>query len=308
MARSDYDELVTSLNSSYTIDSKVFGTYEWTPDAIYRTVEDAKGSTWDYVLLATKALRDVDPAVLLEPIISENTTVVFLQNGIGNERTLAEKFGAKIGIATAVVNIATDRPSAGRVNHYQDGRLRVGPYTGEGDFPAGSGSFTVRPETSEKLRWLADKFNAVSVPVIYTDDVLPYVWSKLAGNNAFNPTTALSGSTCLQLALKTNPAGRATVLAIQEEVYAAARAHLGSRFPPPDMPIGEASVDAFLGRLSPEFTSSMAQDYLAGRACEVDSIIGEVVKRAQEKGISVPRVETMFGLMSTLDALNPRRR
>lgn len=300
VARSDYEELSTKLNSTYTVKSKVFGEYKFRPEGVYPTVEAAgKAHQFDYILLGTKSLPTIDSAELIAPAVTANkTTVIFLQNGIGNERSTAKKFGNTLSIGTSVVNVASDRESAGVVNHYQDGRLRLGPYTGEGDFPEAERP-GLRADTADRLKWITERWNAAQVPVIYTDDVLPFVWSKVAGNNGFNPTTTLAGCcTPKVLASPNNPAGRALVIAIQEEVYSVAKAYLGDRWPPPGVPLGEAGVDAFLKVLSDDFRSSMSQDFMAQRDCEVEAIVGEVVRRAKAKGIAVPRIETTYALMS----------
>ncbi|KAI9014260.1 ketopantoate reductase PanE/ApbA C terminal-domain-containing protein [Hyaloraphidium curvatum] len=299
VARSDLGAL-RERGGEYLVRSKSLGDYSFRPEHVFASVEEA-GPGWDYVLLATKSLPSHDAAELVAPAVEPGrTAVLFMQNGIGNERTTALRFGAGVSIGTAVVYVAADREAPGIIRHVHQGALVIGNYTGEGDLEAGQ--FEVRPDTGERLAWIAERWKENGVKADFVPDVLPFVWNKLAGNNAFNPTTALGNCTCGSLGRRENPSGRRLVLSIFSEVYAVATAALGvNRFPPKGIPTGEPAVDQFLSAAG-EFRSSMAQDFIAGRECEVEAIVGEVVRRAAKVGVDVPRVDSMYALTRLAEA------
>jgi 2-dehydropantoate 2-reductase len=47
---------------------------------------------------------------------------------------------------------------------------------------------------------------------------------------------------------------------------------------------------------------SMLQDLLAGRPTEIESINGEVIARARQVGVPVPRTETLYALVRLVEA------
>lgn len=62
---------------------------------MFRDAKEAAASgEFDYVLCANKALLDAKPplAEILAPVITSNTAIVLLQNGVGNEEPLHAAF------------------------------------------------------------------------------------------------------------------------------------------------------------------------------------------------------------------------
>ncbi|KAH0553035.1 hypothetical protein GP486_006769 [Trichoglossum hirsutum] len=56
-----------------------------------------------------------------------------------------------------------------------------------------------------------------------------------------------------------------------------------------------------------EAQSIMYQDYLARRPMEVETYLGSPIKLAQEVGIRVPRIETLYALLHNLNTINQSR-
>jgi 2-dehydropantoate 2-reductase len=55
------------------------------------------------------------------------------------------------------------------------------------------------------------------------------------------------------------------------------------------------------------YKTSMLLDYEAGRPMEVEAILGNAVRIARNLGVSVPRMETLYALLSALEQRNPHR-
>ena len=97
------------------------------------------------------------------------------------------------------------------------------------------------------------------------------IWVKLWGNLAFNPLSALTGSTLDRLAFR--PDLRAVVRAMMEEAQAVAEA-LGVKFA-----VGiDKRIDG-AGEVGAHKTS-MLQDLERGRPMEIDALLGAVVELA----------------------------
>jgi len=114
------------------------------------------------------------------------------------------------------------------------------------------------------------------------------IWVKLWGNLAFNPLSALTGSTLERLAGRSDL--RAVARAMMVEAQAVAEA-LGVRFPiDVDKRIqGAQEVGAH--------KTSMLQDLERGRPLEIDALLGAVVELGQLVGKPMPTCEGVLALV-----------
>ncbi|WP_309891928.1 2-dehydropantoate 2-reductase [Archangium sp.] len=114
------------------------------------------------------------------------------------------------------------------------------------------------------------------------------IWVKLWGNLAFNPLSALTGSTLERLAGRSDL--RAVARAMMVEAQAVAEA-VGVRFPiDVDKRIqGAQEVGAH--------KTSMLQDLERGRPLEIDALLGAVVELGQLVGKPMPTCEGVLALV-----------
>ncbi|PWA01734.1 hypothetical protein BB558_002156 [Smittium angustum] len=86
VCRSNYEAV---KKNGFTINSEIFGSHTFIPNNVYSSAKEtvANGQEYDYILVCTKALPNIeDPTILLKQIIKSNkTTIVLVQNGIGIE-------------------------------------------------------------------------------------------------------------------------------------------------------------------------------------------------------------------------------
>jgi len=114
------------------------------------------------------------------------------------------------------------------------------------------------------------------------------IWVKLWGNLAFNPMSALTGSTLDRLAFQ--PDLRAVARTMMQEAATVAEA-LGVRFP--------VSIDKRIdgaGEVGVHKTS-MLQDLERGRPMEIDAMLGAVVELAVLTGKETPFCNAMLALV-----------
>lgn len=119
------------------------------------------------------------------------------------------------------------------------------------------------------------------------------IWLKLLGNATLNPVSALTRATLAQMFA--SPLTRDVIRALMEEVASVARAL------DVELPLGiEKRMDgaAAVG----EHKTSMLQDLEAGKPLEVDALLGAVVELANEKGVPVPSLQTVYALTKLLDS------
>lgn len=269
VCRSDYD---TVRERGFHIDSPL-GDLSFRPAAVLRSAAEYAGEP-DYLLLCVKVLDDTERAALIRPAVGPRTAIVLIENGIEIEPPLAQAFPDN-PLISAAAYVAVGRTGPGRVRHSAYGRLVMGEY------PRGAG-----PATHDLAALLA----AAGVACDVSDDVVTARWQKAAWNVAFNPASVLAGGADTACLLAT-PDGEALIRRLIEEVCAVAAA-CGH---PLDTCALEKSIVAT--REMPPHRTSMALDYLHGRAMETEAIIGNVVRAARREAVAVPALETVYALM-----------
>lgn len=143
---------------------------------MFKTTADAAASgTFDYVLCANKALLSAKPSLeeILAPVISENTAIVLLQNGVGNEEPLHKAF-PKTTIISAVVW------TGGKVDAPTDGVPTVSQFARESlsmgvDYTPGLD----KAQEDAKLKKLQEILAKANSDSIFVDDIQSARWIKV---------------------------------------------------------------------------------------------------------------------------------
>ena len=256
----------------------------YVPDYVIRSAAECPFVP-DYVLIAAKVLPGAEPSVLTAGMpCSRDTVIVLIQNGIGIENAAAEVFPDN-ELLSAVAYLCASRPESGKVINTGPGRLEMG------SFPAGKPS--VRAER------LAELFEKGGAPCRLLENVQTARWRKLLWNAPFNPVSVLAGGADTGR-ICNDPELTGLCLELMYEVIAAAEC-AGIR-----MERSEAQVMMDYTRTLKPYNSSMLQDYLAGRPLEVEAILGNALRIAQQGGVSVPRMEACYALLKSVDAIHRR--
>lgn len=218
----------------------------------------------DVVLVAVRATQTADAARALGPAIGGGTTVVTVQNGLGNWEILRQALSSQSVLAAPVTTGAMIR-APGRV-----------AYTGVGRITVGADPAAIAP-----AQRVADLFRAVGVDASAVPDIRGALWQKAIVNAAINPLSALTGLTNGQLVERPELARR--MRAVVDEAVAVCRG-LGVALPESDA----WSVVERVAKATYDTRSSMQQALAQGRRTEVDAITGRIVAEARRLGVAVP--------------------
>jgi len=130
------------------------------------------------------------------------------------------------------------------------------------------------------------------------DDIRSEIWLKLWGNLTFNPISALSHSTLegicrypLTRALAASMMGEAERVA--NKLGISFRVSLEKRI------AGAESVGAH--------KTSMLQDIEAGRAPEIDALVGSVIELARHTETPTPHIDAVYALVKLLSTTMEER-
>jgi 2-dehydropantoate 2-reductase len=224
----------------------------------------------DLVVVTLKTTANAELSRLLPPLIGKHTRVLTLQNGLGADEFIAGIVGAD-RVLGGLAFIASTRTGPGEVTCYHPGSITLGELG--------------RPAAAE-TRALADQFRGAGVEMNLVDDLLAARWRKLVWNIPFNGLAVAHNLATDRLCA--DPQLAAEVRALMREVQAAAAAF---GFEIPDAFLAEMfDVTPPMGAYQP----SSLVDYRAGREVEVEAIWGEPLRRAQARGVAMPRLAALY--------------
>ncbi|KAH9825818.1 2-dehydropantoate 2-reductase [Teratosphaeria destructans] len=286
ICRSNYQAV--NANGFKVISSK-FGEYVFTPDKTFNSPAEARqsGMKWDLLLVATKALGSED-SKLLDGLVSDDTTIALIQNGIGVEEPFIVRFPhTPIVTATTVASVAQLKP--GQIKHYRLTRTSVGPYAPHDQ--------STNSKAMQSARHFVSLLQAggLTDAELHDHSTMQFVrWHKLATNAGMNPSSVLAGG-LENHEMCNDPDFAAHLIGVMHEVLHAAEKVLG-RSLPRGLPTPQQVVRS-TGRLGQGSSPSMRRDWEDGRPVELEAILGNPVRMARAVGVEMPRVQTLYALL-----------
>jgi 2-dehydropantoate 2-reductase len=251
------------------------------------------------VIIGLKTTANSEFPKLLPPLVAERTTILTLQNGLGNEEQLAALFSPE-QIMGGLCFVCLNRLQPGVVHHIDHGLVVLGEFA---RYP--------EPRTHE----LATLFKQAGVPCKVTDNLARAHWEKLAWNIPFNGlgvaaaagySAVLAGALldsghalkeCLNTAqLLADPRWEALARELMLEVAATARA-LGFNVPDD---LAEKQIERT--RTMGPYKASTLLDFERGQPLELESLFLEPFRQAKKAGVPVPRLEALCRVLSALDS------
>ena len=175
-----------------------------------------------------------------------------------------------------VVYPATTIEAPGVIRHLEGTRFSIGEPSGE---------------ISQRCKALSDAMIAGGLKAPVEADLRNDIWIKLMGNVAFNPLSALTRATMVEICQ--NPHTRQIVIQLMEETLDIA-ARVGST---PDISIEKRLRGA---ENVGHHKTSMLQDLEAGKQLELDAIVSAVVEMADLTGAAAPTLRTVHAATDLL--------
>ena len=240
------------------------------------TDDPADVGACDYVLFCVKSYDTRAAAADLAPLIGVDTAIVSFQNGVDNERWLADEVGAD-HVVGGVAYIFSTIAEPGTVEHTGGpARFVYGELDGR---------------RTDRIEALDDALSASEgIDAVLADDIDVERWRKFAFICA---QAGMTAATRVPLGeLRETDASWTMYRRIVEEVCAVARAE--------GVDLPEDTVDqwlAFASDLDPEMTSSLHYDLTHGKRLELDALHGSVVRHAGNVDVDVPMNEAVHAIL-----------
>jgi len=249
----------------------------------------------DYVFLGLKANSYASSGPLIAPLLHENTAIIAAQNGIPwwyfhklagpyegrrietvdphGEVTQTLSLDRAIG---CVVYCSTEIEGPGLIRHLEGTRFSIGE-------PDGS----ISARTTE----FSEAMVAGGLKCPVEEDIRKDIWIKLLGNAAFNPISALSRATMVEIA--THEGTRATVRLMMEETLEIA-AGVGCQ---PDISV-DKRIDG--AERVGEHKTSMLQDLERDKPLELDVILSALIELADLTETPAPTLRAVHAVTDLL--------
>ena len=238
------------------------------------TDDPAEVGSCDFVLFCVKTFDTDAAAARLGPLVSEDTAVVSLQNGVENEETLARAVGDDHVMGGAAF-IFAEIAEPGVIRH-----------TG-GPASITFGEFDGR--ASERAQRLLACCEQAGFAAELSQSIKTVLWAKLAFICA---QAGMTAAVRLPIGeIRTAAAAWAAFSRLVTEVCAVAEAE-GHPVPPAARERALALAQALPGSFS-----SLHDDLMAGRRMELDALHGFVIRRAAQHHLAVPMSEAVYAIL-----------
>jgi len=233
----------------------------------------------EFGIVATKAMH-TSAAVAAASHAFSDGAVASVQNGLGNEETIAEHVERVIRGTTFPAGHVVE---PGHVHWDVKGDTTLGP-------------FEPQPAPPDAIARLADACTHAGMPTHAVADARGPQWRKVIFNAATNPLGALTGLTHGRVCER--PDLRALVTQLVDEGKAVAAAQDIELDDDPERLIDHAARKD----IAYDHKASMLQDVEALRRTEIDYLNGGIARFGRELGVPTPLNEAVWALVRGLEA------
>lgn len=233
----------------------------------------------DLVIVTLKATANGALDALIPPLLHENTRLLTLQNGLGNEEYLASRWGAE-RVLGGVCFTCINRTGPGVIEHTAQGQIALGAH-----HPAGESAAAT----------VSSIFNCSGIEATHSPSIPAVRWRKLVWNVPFNGLAILGGGIDTAQILR-DPSLTTLACSVMQEIIGISN-HLG--YPLPD---DFVDYQITATKTMAAYRPSSMIDFIEGREVEVEAIWGEPARRAIAAGAPAARLETLYHLIKSAAA------
>jgi 2-dehydropantoate 2-reductase len=230
----------------------------------------------DLIILSVKAYDLDEVLTQIEPVLTDHTVILTLQNGVDTEDRILARFQRDC-VVGGVAFIYSKIVAPGVIDHYKKGAVAIGEMMGH---------------QSPRLLAIVDLFKQAGIPCQLTDDVRRSKWEKMCWNCVFNPLTVMIDDKVAK-ALD-HPEMLRVIHQIVGEVMAVAAA---AKVP---LAVDMAEKVVRWTQEIRDIHTSMYDDWKAGRPTEIDFLNGYVAKRGRDFSIPTPVNDLLTAVIKTI--------
>ncbi|RMF91519.1 MAG: 2-dehydropantoate 2-reductase [Methanobacteriota archaeon] len=261
---------IDAINEKGLTVSGIWGRHSFRGVQALESADDIpKNTFFDLIMITVKSFDTAQAVEAVKPFVGDETAVMSMQNGIGNEEVIVKAVGAEHTMGgMAIFGARLPEPGHAEVTVYA-APCRVGEIGGG------------RSARAEKI---AAVFTETGIPAEASESIIRDKWMKAFYNIALNPLSAILRVPYGELGKKEET--RTVMKALLKEAFAVAEA-VGVSL--------DITWDGYFQYLmekqlppTASHISSMLQDIERGRQTEIDYLNGAIVRLGGEKGVETP--------------------
>lgn len=224
----------------------------------------------DLILFTVKSY-DTDHAIdQIKSVMTEETQILPLQNGIENIPKLVEAFGDdRVMYGLCRIGIRISEP--GKLSHTNPGSVILGERDGR---------------RSERIKQIKNIYDEVGVECEISTNIRREIWKKFSWNSIFNMVTAAENQTTDHLYENGEPKPRLWKLA--NEILQVANAE--------DVNLQEEDLEKMVVKTQNigAFITSTLNDRRVGKKMEFDAFTGAILRLGEKHGIELPEYHKLL--------------
>ncbi|GBE90855.1 putative 2-dehydropantoate 2-reductase [Nostoc cycadae] len=239
----------------------------------------------DVVIIALKTIQNYLLSKLLPPVIKNNGVVLVLQNGLDIEPEIAQ-IVSNVNIIGGLCFLCSNKVGQGHIRHLDYGQIVLGEYILNYEAVG----------ITNRIQQIANDFQNAGIAIELTEDLLLARWKKLVWNIPYNGLSVILNARTDELMADSYT--RQLVEQLMYEVAAGAKS------------TGRIIADSFIQtmldytvKMKP-YRTSMKIDYDEHRSLEVEAIIGNPLRKAQNAGVFLPQISCLYNQLKFLDNRN----
>lgn len=236
----------------------------------------------DLILIFVKSYNTKHAIENALSIVSDRTTILTLQNGLGNIEEISKVIPSQQVIGGSTTHGST-LIGPGEIYHAGKGVTVIGELNGK---------------DSSRIRTIAGILNRAGIETSISDNVIGAIWSKVLINVGINALTALTRMRNGEL-LGIREIRETMMNAVEEGLRVAMAASIRLEIKNPMqtvLDVAQATADN---------KSSMLQDIEKGAKTEIDAINGAIVALAKKYGLETPVNKTLAAAVKGLEKSAP---
>ncbi|MBX3329210.1 MAG: 2-dehydropantoate 2-reductase [Nitrospira sp.] len=230
----------------------------------------------DLIVLGVKAYDLEEVLNQIEPVLTEKTVILTLQNGIDTEDRLLARIQRDC-VVGGVAYIYSKIAEPGVIEHYKKGAVSIGELMGY---------------ESERLLAIRDLFTSADIPCHLSKDIRRSKWEKMCWNCVFNPITVLIDDRVAKAL------DHAEMMSVIRQIVGEVAAIAASLKVPLPLDMAERVVKA--SQEIRDIHTSMYDDWKAGRPTEIDYLNGYIVEQGRKLGIPTPVNEALTAMIKVI--------
>jgi 2-dehydropantoate 2-reductase len=262
---------------------------------VQATADYSVAGPQDIVIIAVKAQQMHAVANGVPKLFGPETLVITMQNGIPywyfhshggpfegrcveavDPTGLCLRHIPPARVIGCVVYPASTLVAPGIIRHIEGDRFPVGELDGS---------------ASSRVRAVSECFTQAGFQAPVLDNIRAEIWLKLWGNLTFNPISALTRATLVDIC-QYSPTRKLAAAMMTEAQSVAERLGITFRVPIERRIAGAERVG--------KHKTSMLHDVEAGRGMETDALVGSVLELARMTATQVPVIEAVYALTKLL--------